>query len=305
MTTLLIMFAGALVGRFLPTRVRAKNGFAQFFFTLLLIFSMGLGLGLQEDFFAQLASLGLHSFLFCLLPTAGSALVVYAGTLSLTQHVDPALKGHAGASGTRKRKTTLDPMMFYAIGVLVLGVGCGVTPGLSTVLHPLTLHSDCILHLLMFSVGISVGGNRGILAKLRNYGGHVVFVPFGILAGSLLGGALCGLILRYPLHQALSIGGGLGWYSLAGVSISSLADVSTGGVAFLSNLMREIASFILIPWVAHHANAYTCIAIAGATSEDTTLPMILRYSDEQTAVFSVLNGIICSAFVPVLLSLCY
>ena len=133
----------------------------------------------------------------------------------------------------------------------------------------------------------------------------IVLADISPLYAADLGGALCGLILRYPLHQALSIGGGLGWYSLAGVSISSLADVSTGGVAFLSNLMREIASFILIPWVAHHANAYTCIAIAGATSEDTTLPMILRYSDEQTAVFSVLNGIICSAFVPVLLSLCY
>ena len=52
-------------------------------------------------------------------------------------------------------------------------------------------------------------------------------------------------------------------------------------------------------------NAYACIAVAGATSEDTTLPMILRYTDGETAVLSVLNGVICSAFVPVLLSLCY
>ena len=147
--------------------------------------------------------------------------------------------------------------------------------------------------------------DRNYSHRNGNDAGHVFPEVCAWRGGLSLGGALCGLILRYPLHQALSIGGGLGWYSLAGVSISSLADVSTGGVAFLSNLMREIASFILIPWVAHHANAYTCIAIAGATSEDTTLPMILRYSDEQTAVFSVLNGIICSAFVPVLLSLCY
>ena len=141
-------------------------------FTLLLIFSMGLGLGLQEDFFAQLASLGLHSFLFCLLPTAGSALVVYAGTLSLTQHVDPALKGHAGASGTRKRKTTLDPMMFYAIGVLVLGVGCGVTPGLSTVLCIGTFHSILWLNYRLFAILATVDSLRDCVVTKRTSKGN-------------------------------------------------------------------------------------------------------------------------------------
>ena len=48
-----------------------------------------------------------------------------------------------------------------------------------------------------------------------------------------------------------------------------------------------------------------CIAAAGATSEDTTLPMLIRYTNEETVVFAVLNGIICSTFVPVLISLCY
>ena len=46
-----------------------------------------------------------------------------------------------------------------------------------------------------------------------------------------------------------------------------------------------------------------CIAAAGATSEDTTLPMLVRYTSEETVVFAVLNGILCSALVPVLISL--
>ena len=50
---------------------------------------------------------------------------------------------------------------------------------------------------------------------------------------------------------------------------------------------------------------FGCIAPAGATSEDTTLPMMIKYTDEETVVLSVLNGMICSAFVPVLISLCY
>lgn len=34
-------------------------------------------------------------------------------------------------------------------------------------------------------------------------------------------------------------------------------------------------------------------------------PMIMRYTDAEAAVFSVVNGVICSAFVPILFSICY
>lgn len=78
-----------------------------------------------------------------------------------------------------------------------------------------------------------------------------------------------------------------------------------GSIAFLSNLMREIISFFLIPWIATHLNYYSCIAPAGATSEDTTLPMMIRYTNEETVVLSVINGVICSALVPVLISFCF
>ena len=67
----------------------------------------------------------------------------------------------------------------------------------------------------------------------------------------------------------------------------------------LINLAQKPVSY------THLFNPYACIASAGATSEDTTLPMILRYSNEETVVVSVLNGIICSFFVPILLSLCF
>lgn len=78
-----------------------------------------------------------------------------------------------------------------------------------------------------------------------------------------------------------------------------------GSITFLSCLMREIFSFFMIPWIAKYLNYYSCIAPAGATSEDTTLPMMIRYTNEETVVLSVLNGVICSAMVPVLISFCF
>lgn len=85
---------------------------------------------------------------------------------------------------------------------------------------------------------------------------------------------------------------------------SKLAGAELGSIAFLSNLMRELFSFFIIPFLAAHLGYYTCIAPAGATSEDTTLPVMLKYTNEETVVLSVLNGIICSFFVPILISVC-
>ncbi|HIZ44287.1 MAG TPA: lysine exporter LysO family protein [Firmicutes bacterium] len=196
-------------------------------------------------------------------------------------------------------------MVFLALGSLILGIGCGAAFPRSAFLTALTDHSQQLLWLLMFSVGISVGMQKGILTRLRQYHVKILVIPFGIIAGSLIGGVLCRLILNYPLNEAVSIAGGMGWYSLAGVSISGLAGAESGSIAFLSNLMREIGSFFMIPYLSRHFNSFTCIAPAAATSEDTTLPMLMRYTNEETVVFAVLNGMICSAFVPVVISLCY
>ena len=305
MDTILVMAAGVAVGRFFPTKYRKQNEWVQLACTLLLIFSMGLGLGQQPDFFSDLAALGLSSLLFFLLPTAGSVAAVWLLTRRRggPAHGRPSPAAQPESSAPRPRVG--DPMMFFALGAVGLGLVCGAVSPLAAALAPVRDGAQWILYLLMFCVGISVGGQRGVLASLRRHSAQILLVPLGVIVGSLAGGGLCGLLLRMPLREALSIGGGLGWYSLAGVSVSSAAGVAAGSIAFLSNLLREIGAFLLIPLVARRLNACACIAVAGATSEDTTLPMILRYTDGETAVLSVLNGVICSAFVPVLLSLCY
>ena len=304
MDTILVMAAGVAVGRFWPAKYRKQNEWVQLACTLLLIFSMGLGLGQQPDFFSDLAALGLSSLLFFLLPTAGSVAAVW---LLTRRRGGPAHGRPASAAlpAGAPRPKVGDPMMFFALGAVGLGLVCGAVSPLAAALAPVRDGAQWILYLLMFCVGISVGGQQGVLVSLRRHSAQILLVPLGVIVGSLAGGGLCGLLLRMPLREALSIGGGLGWYSLAGVSVSSAAGVAAGSIAFLSNLLREIGAFLLIPLVARRLNACACIAVAGATSEDTTLPMILRYTDGETAVLSVLNGVICSAFVPVLLSLCY
>lgn len=305
MLTLIIMIVGILVGRMLPSKCKKVNETIQLLSTLLLIFTMGLGLGNQNDFFSELSKLGIQSFLFFLFPSICSVAIVYVLTIRLLPDVKDASRSPLFKNSGKSERRKYDPTMILTIAALLCGIACGSIAPLSDLLSPLRDHSDWILYLLMFSVGISVGWQRGVLTRLRQYHIKILLVPIGTVIGSFVGGLICGAILKYPLNVSVSITEGLGWYSLSGVTISDLAGSSIGSIAFLSNLMREIASFITIPFIAKHFNSYSCIAMAAATSEDTTLPMIVRYTNEETAIFSVINGMICSTLVPIIISLCY
>ena len=56
-------------------------------------------------------------------------------------------------------------MVVFTILALLLGVTCGLLGGENRLLAVFTEHTDLILYILMFSVGISVGMHRGILEK--------------------------------------------------------------------------------------------------------------------------------------------
>ena len=66
--------------------------------------------------------------------------------------------------------------------------------------------------------------------------------------------------------------------------------------------MREFLAFIMIPILVKYLNSYAAIAAAGATSEDTTLPMLIKYSSEEYIIISVINGVLCSVAVPILIN---
>ena len=196
-------------------------------------------------------------------------------------------------------------MVIGAIIALILGVFYGLSDLDINLIHLITDNSNMILYVLMFLVGISIGFHKGIFQKIKEYHIKIFIIPFGIIVGSLIGGIICSFFTGYELRESTAIASGLGWYSLSGILITENAGVHFGSIAFISNLAREIFSFFCIPFIAKHLNYFTCIAPAGATSEDTTLPMMMKYTNEETVVMAVLNGAICSACVPILIKLCF
>ena len=268
---------------------------------------MGVLLAGRDAFLEELGSVGWASVLFCLVPVVFSTIAVYALTnLFLSDIARRPAGARVAAAQDAASDGRLDAhgeavMIGVAIGALVLGVAYGLTGVSFAPVDFVAERSEVILYALMFFVGISVGGSRGLLGKLRQYHVRVLIIPAGIVVGSVVGGLVCAPLVGMSLPTGAAVASGLGWYSLSGVMMTDIAGAQVGSITFLANLLRELVSFFSIPWIAKHLNYPTCIAPAGATSEDTTLPMLIRCTNGETVVLSVLNGVICSALVPVLI----
>lgn len=86
MDILIIMGLGILFGaKFFPEKHKKKNEKLQMLCTVLIIFSMGAMLGKRENFLTELSTLGFTSFLYFLIPTVFSTILVYLLTRSWTK----------------------------------------------------------------------------------------------------------------------------------------------------------------------------------------------------------------------------
>ena len=301
MDILIVMFVAAVAGRLaVPDSWRPYLAIGQNGCTVVLIFCMGSSMGSTEGFFQNLAVLGVQSLVCCLCPMVLSIALVYIATRRLADGGSPrdgACQARAG-----RPLAHVDPVVVMTFAALLAGLAVGALGADSPFVAALSSVGNLVLTLLMALVGMSMGMHRGLVSSIREHHVKMLIIPIGVVAGSLVGGAVAGIVCGLSVREGMAIAGGLGWYSLAGITIEGLVGAQAGGIAFLSNLLRELLSFFSIPWIARRLNGYACIAAGAATSEDTTLPMIIRYTDEVMVVFSILNGVICSALVPVLIA---
>lgn len=193
------------------------------------------------------------------------------------------------------------------IGCIVAAVLAGIVFGwmLPSVMTAEVLDKmiTYLLAFMLFGVGISIGHNRQELIKIKAVGWRIILVPLAIAGGSLMGASIACLFFNMSLKEVLAVGAGFGWYSLSSVLITQLYSAELGAIAFLANVFRELMAFALIPFVAIHIGKIVAIAPGGATTMDTTLPIIARMTDTPTAMIAFVNGLILTTMVPFLIPL--
>ncbi len=196
-------------------------------------------------------------------------------------------------------------MIYGILASLILGGLSGYFILPDNILSNLDFISTLALNLLILSVGIDLGYNKEVFYSLKEKGFKILLVPFSIVLGSAIGGIVCSLLYKMPINLGLSISSGFGWYSLSAVILSKICSAEAGTIAFLSNVFRETISVLIIPVIAKKLNFITSIAPAGATSMDSTLPVIVKATDKETVVIAFINGAILSILVPILVPLFY
>ncbi len=159
---------------------------------------------------------------------------------------------------------------------------------------------ELMLYILILFIGIDLGMSS--ISEVRKVSKFVVLLPFSTMLGSLLGGVAASLILGISLKWGLAVSAGCGWYSLTGPLIGQYSAVY-GALGFLANLTREIITVILYPIAAGKIAKEPLVSIGGATTMDTTLPIIRKFSDSETAVVAFVHGFILTAAIPFILPL--
>jgi uncharacterized membrane protein YbjE (DUF340 family) len=159
------------------------------------------------------------------------------------------------------------------------------------------------LNALLFLVGIEIGANTRVWQVARSQNAKILLVPLSAVLGTFLGVALFSLFVpAVGLKESLAVGAGFGYYTLASVLIAQIGGKTLGVVALLSNIMREMATLLTAPLLARYFGVLAPIVSGGATSMDTTLPIITRSVGTDFAVISVVNGVVLTLLAPLLIT---
>ncbi|MGL5273807.1 MAG: lysine exporter LysO family protein [Phocaeicola sp.] len=157
---------------------------------------------------------------------------------------------------------------------------------------------------LMFCVGISVGNNPQTIRNFRALNPRLMLLPIMTILGTLAGCAVVSLFLSHrSLTDCLAVGSGFGYYSLSSIFITEYRGVELGTVALLSNILREIMTLLGAPLLVRWFGRLAPISAGGATTMDTTLPIISRTVGEEFVVVSLFHGFVVDFSVPFLVTL--
>jgi len=160
-----------------------------------------------------------------------------------------------------------------------------------------------VLCALMFSVGISIGNDPNSFRQFRSLNPRLIFLPLMTILGTWLGVIVVSFFLKERnLTDCLAVGSGFGYYSLSSILITEYRGVELGTIALLSNIIREVITLLFAPWMVKYFGKLAPIAAGGATTMDTTFPIIVKNSGKEFAIVSIYQGFIMDFSVPFLVT---
>lgn len=332
----LILYLGiTLVGYFAGAFLRKKGmaikgaGLIQTVCIILLVFTMGSRIGADKEIVSSLGTIGVTAFILTMLILACSVASVFAarklmgfnrigdmtGKRKSPISDDKTPAADAVVSADFGRQTTAgaavkpeeeeskggNRMTYYIVLSVVAGILAGyfiLPEGFINASGTVIVVGLCVL---LFFVGLDIGTEGTIINSFRQAGWRIMVFPFVVIAGTMIGSIIGALILPVSVKDALCVGSGMGWYSLAP---AMLAEYSTevSAISFMHNVMRELFAILLIPFVAGRIGYIETVSMPGAAAMDVCLPIVEKATRSDIAVYSFISGAVLSIAVPILVS---
>ncbi len=189
------------------------------------------------------------------------------------------------------------------VGFFALGVVLGRTHCVPTLLLDgrITFAALCSL---LFCVGLSIGSNDNIVGEFKSLNPRLALLPMATVLGSFAGSVVAWMFLQYRgITDCLAVGSGFGYYSISSIFITQYRGAELGTVALLANIYREMMTLLLTPLIARVFGLLAPISAGGATTMDTTLPIIVQTCGRQYAVVSLFQGFCVDFSVPFLVTM--
>ena len=200
-------------------------------------------------------------------------------------------------------KGSLTVVAFFCAGCLM-----GVANDFQFDLHDLSMY---VLYALMFQVGIGIGSNKKLKELVKSLRPKMLLVPMATIVGTLLFSAFASLLLsQWSVFDCMAVGSGFAYYSLSSILITQFKEPSIGlqlatelgTIALLANIFREMMALLGAPLIRKYFGKLAPISVGGATTMDTTLPIITRYSGESFIIVSIFHGFCVDFSVPFLVT---
>ena len=329
MKDLLFFLVLAAIGYFIGSRCRNARkltrwtGHFQTIAIIVLIFTMGLRMGANEEVIGNLASIGLISAALTvavMLASAGSAYIIrkcigmdHFARMKKIEQSKRDLRTTSEQSETADMEQSSSSQRLTAILILI-SVLSGLLGGYFYDLHatPQAVSSmdgfaaiivNGGLAILLFMTGVNIGIEGAVAESFKKVGLKILLFPLGAMAGAMICAALFALILQLDLRETLAECAGFGWYTIASAIILDRGMISCAAIAFMHSIMREYFTLLSVPFLAKKIGYMETIAIAGGTAMGVCMPVIAKCTRGDVAVYSFISGLIHAASVPVLIPL--
>lgn len=279
-----------------------------------LLFLLGIEVGADPAVVGGMATLGVAAFVVFAGAVAGSMAAAWLLWRVIRRRVaarraDGTEGEHAACGGDIAAREPAPAASLWdtlrGSLVIVAFFVAGVLAGLC--LPPRALPagaSTAVLYLLMYCVGITLGHDETLARRVRRLDPRLALLPLATAVGTLAGTALVTPLLgAWSVTDSLAVGAGFGYYSLSSIFIADMRGPELATVALLCNVMRELFTLLAAPLVARWVGPLAAVSIGGATTFDTTLPVITRAAGAPYAVVSIFHGCVLDFSVPFLVTL--